>query len=260
MKKYKKKCVLIVAPMMVGFLLLYIVPYVQSVYLSLLRSPIQREFVGFENYLSVLSNNFFQLSIKNSAFRMALDVLSVVGLAFIFSLSAVSMKWNTTLIQTILLLPLVVPGSAASSLFALLGKRIGASGAVRLLYLWKNTGLQTVLLISARCSIPERYLDAARIDGAGKYQITRHIILPLMRGAVGFCALMAVVTDLQIFREVFLLYGAYPPENLYLVQHLMNNLFSKMKYGALTSAGTLVAILLFLPVILGWRMIQRRKS
>lgn len=260
MKLYQRKCIIVSTPVILGFLLFYVFPYGESLYLSLVKSTIQKDFVGFNNYSDIISNYFFQLSLKNSIIRIITDVSAILCLSLSFALFTFAFKLDNPLFQAMLLLPLITPGGAVSSIFLLIGKHTNESAAIRMLYLWKNSGLLTVLLLSARRSIPMVYYEAASLDGAKKHQLAIHITLPLLKGAILFCALLAVVINLQIFRETFLLYGAYPSENLYLSQHFMNNLFSKLKYTQLTAAGITFACTLVVPITIGWIIIHRRKS
>jgi len=54
--------------------------------------------------------------------------------------------------------------------------------------------------------------------------------------------LMSIINSFKVFREVYLLMGAYPHESVYMLQHFMNNNFFSLNYQRLTTATTLLAL------------------
>jgi multiple sugar transport system permease protein len=62
-----KKWVLLALPGMIGFWLIYIVPFFESVYYSFLSDIFSKVFVWFANYKKVLGNDYFMLATRNTA-------------------------------------------------------------------------------------------------------------------------------------------------------------------------------------------------
>ena len=56
-----------------------------------------------------------------------------------------------------------------------------------------------------------------------------------------FVTIMSLISSFKIFREVYLLTGAYPYESLYMLQHFMNNAFVNIDYQKLSAAAVLMA-------------------
>lgn len=78
----------------------------------------------------------------------------------------------------------------------------------------------------------------------------------MISGQVMFSVILAITYNLRLFREAYLMYGAYPDRSVYLVQHYMNNHFSKLNYQNLTSASTLFAFALFSVLGIGMKIIN----
>ena len=118
-------------------------------------------------------------------------------------------------------------------------------------YLWKNTGYTVILWLAGIGGIPAELSEAARVDGAGKWQRLRYIILPSLRGSLYTIVVLSFLNSFKIYREAYLTAGAYPDESIYLLQHLFNNWFvnlelDKMAAAAVCTGGILMAVNLLL--------------
>lgn len=80
-----------------------------------------------------------------------------------------------------------------------------AMPSVILVTVWKNFGLSMVILLAGIQGIPESYYEAARIDGAGEWALFRHVTLPLLVPALGFCIVTNTIGSLQVFDQVFVM-------------------------------------------------------
>ena len=103
--------------------------------------------------------------------------------------------------------------------------------------------------------IPASVTEAARIDGAGERQVFRYVILPNLKSSLYTITVLSLLNSFKVFREAYLVAGAYPQENIYLLQHLFNNWFvnlelDKMAAGAVLAAAALLVLILGLPGLL----------
>jgi multiple sugar transport system permease protein len=115
------------------------------------------------------------------------------------------------------------------------------------IFLWKNCGYNMVLFLAGLGNIPKDYYEAAWMDNASSFQVLRHITLPCLLPTGILALIMSVINSFKIFREIYLITGSYPQENIYSLQHFMNNMFASLNYPKLTSA---TAVLVFMIVIL----------
>ena len=77
---------------------------------------------------------------------------------------------------------------------------------------WKVVGLQMLLLLSGLQSIPDEVVEAARIDGAGGWQLFRWITLPLLRPTLALVLVFSVAGSLLAFDQFFIMTGGGPVE------------------------------------------------
>ncbi|TLN00786.1 sugar ABC transporter permease [bacterium] len=133
--------------------------------------------------------------------------------------------------------------------------------SIILVDVWKNFGFNVVIFLAALQDVPEELNDAARVDGANKFGIFRHVTLPLISPSIFFTAVMGIIGSLQTFDLVFnmsLKHEGGPARatstvGFYIWQNAFK--YSNMGYAAALSFA-LMAILLVLTVV-QWQM--RRK-
>ena len=116
-------------------------------------------------------------------------------------------------------------------------------------YVWKNLGYTIVLWMAGIMGIPAAITEAARIDGAGERQIFWHVVLPNLKGSLYTITVLSLLNSFKVFREAYLVSGAYPQENIYLMQHLFNNWFVNMELDKMAAAAVLLAAVLLVLIM-----------
>lgn len=85
-----------------------------------------------------------------------------------------------------------------------------AKFSVGVVAVWRGTGLNIIIFLAALQGVPKEYVEAAAIDGASGWRITRSIVLPLMRFAIFFVSVTTTIAWLQFFDEPFVLTDGGP--------------------------------------------------
>ncbi|TWH57438.1 carbohydrate ABC transporter membrane protein 1 (CUT1 family) [Desulfitobacterium sp. LBE] len=258
-------------PSLLGFALFYLLPFVTGFYYSLVDSPLNGTFVGLHNYGALLKNPSFLAALANTA----KFTLICVPLNLMLSLGA-AMLLNQklpgrNLFRTIMITPLVVPVAsvvlvwqAFFDLNGVLNSLIHALGypsvdwmktnwsrmVVLVIYLWKNVGYSVILFLAGLQNIPAEYYEAARIDGASRYQEFFRITLIYLTPTTFFVFVISMINSFKVFRETYLISGDYPHNSIYMLQHYMNNMFMALDYQKLTSAAFIMAAFIVAVVLL----------
>lgn len=257
---------LFLLPSLAGVLLFYILPFFVVIYQSLISNPVQKQFVGLENYLRLLENQAFQNAMRNTFTFSLMAVPLAVGLSLLLALALDIRLPFRTQFRTIFLTPMMVPvasivliwqvvfhqNGAANELLKILGieaidwlKSDYSQLVICLLYLWKNIGYNMILFMAALSGVPKDILEVATLDGAGSFQQFWHIKLRYLSSSILFVTILSIINSFKIFREVYLLTGRYPYDKLYMLQHYMNNTFRSLDYQKLGAA----AVIFFLAMI-----------
>ena len=269
-----KKIMCAAIPLMLGFLALYVLSFILSIRYSFLKSAFAMEFVGWENYRTVLSNGYFRMAVKNTLIFLAVGVPSLVLLSLALALGLNSVGERFRLLRAAFIVPILIPSAAVIPVFS--GLFVNEGGIIRqaltfigapeaaitrlpviLIFIWKNCGMNLILLLSALSAVPRDPIRAARIDGAKRFKIFRKIVLPQIAPTLFFVTVFSIVKGLGIFREAYLLYGDYPDTSVYMLQHYMNNHFAKLNYQYLSVGATVFVLILTIVVCLLYRYESR---
>ena len=265
MKKILKGYILI-APLMLGCLVFFAIPFVMVVRYSLLENGgLVNRFVGLENYLLVSGNPTFRMAFGNTMRFLAVGLPLIMVLAYALALLMQKQAEKHKLLKSVFLMPYVMPVAGTVLLVDLLFSENGvwnelsaaiglplvdwlngplAFWVVVLLYLWKNTGYSVILLLAGLVTIPGDQYESADLDGASSWQKFLYITTPQMWYSVFFALVFSVINAFKCFREIFLVGGQWPNLDIYMLQHFLNNSFETLNYANLSVA----SVLLFLVV------------
>lgn len=258
-KNLKRKILLLSLPALVGFAVFYIIPMFRSVGYSFIENTFTKKFVWFENYKSVLTNEFFLMALKNTVIFSLISVIATVLLALLLSLGLVKLSRRFSFIKSFFVLPYVLPSASIifiwqtifgteqyyelmnidglSSFFEIL--------PLYLLFVWKNIGIDVILITSALMKVTPEIYEAAAVDGAHGLKMHTKITLPLISPSMFFVIVLTFVNSLKIFKESYLYYNTnYPPDVAYMVQNYMNNHFYKLNYQNLSCAVVIFTIVM----------------
>jgi multiple sugar transport system permease protein len=224
----RRLAALLCAPAVLVMVAVTAYPIGYAVRLSLqrydLRFPDQREFVGFDNYASVLTDRYWWTALAVTATLTAISVAIelVLGLALALLMHRTIVARNT--VRTVLLIPygIVTVAGAFSWYYAWtpgtgylanllpegsapLTEQIPALGIVIIAEVWKTTPFMALLLLAGLALVPDDLLRAARVDGAGAWQRLIRVILPSMKGAILVALLFRTLDAFRIFDNIYVL-------------------------------------------------------
>ncbi|MFR1786373.1 MAG: carbohydrate ABC transporter permease, partial [Ruthenibacterium lactatiformans] len=98
--------------------------------------------------------------------------------------------------------------------------------------------------------ISDSLYEAALVDGAGALQCFWRVTLPGLLPTLFMTAVLSLLNTFKVFREAYLVGGAYPHDSIYLLQHLFNNWFLDLDVGRLCAAAVLIAAVLLAAILL----------
>ena len=194
-------------------------------------------FVGLENYVRLANDPAFWRAFGNTLYFVAVGAPLSVGtsLAAALLLCARSARAQA-FFRTVYFLPVVTTLVAVAVVWrflyhprlGLLDRALAALGlppldwlgdpalampALILLAVWKNFGFNMVIFVAGLQAIPERLFEAARLDGATRWQELRHVTLPMLLPTTGFVALMTLIGHFQLFAEPYVMTQGGPGDS-----------------------------------------------
>lgn len=251
---------LFLLPSLIGVCVFLVFPMADTVRRSFFS--VAGEWRGWENYQTLMGNASFRLAAGNTARFLAI----AIPLLLLLSLgAALAVRRAPAFVKSSFLVPLALPVASLALIWRLLfdgqglvNAALAAMGVdtVAFLdsgasfwvlvgsYIWKNVGFGMVLFLAALTNVPQNLYEAAQLDGAGRFQQFRCIMLPHLYPTLFVTAVLSVINAFKVFREAYLVAGNYPHEQMYLLQHLFNNWFLRLDVDKLCAAATLTALVL----------------
>ena len=226
---------LFVAPFMVVFTAMFLVPLIYAAYFSLFREQLVggNVFVGFENYTRAFGDAQLWTGVGRVGLFFLLQVPIMLVLALFFALALdTGLVRLSRFARLSIFVPYAVPGVIAALMwgylygpdfgpFAQLAEKLGASapdflgadlmlGSLANIVFWEFTGYNMVILFAALRAVPAELYEAASVDGAGPWRIAWSIKVPALRGAIMVCLIFSIIGSFQLFNEPNLLQGLAP--------------------------------------------------
>ena len=258
-----------ILPSFLGVMVFYLLPYGDVLRRSFLGA-VDGRFVGLENYKSIFSNTAFQLAVKNTLCFTVVCIPALILLALVCAVILFRSKYGGV-IKSAFLMPMALPAVSVALMWRLLFHaqgilnqwlaQLGIAGSdwmnggqafwvLVFSYIWKNLGYDIVLWMAGLAGISENIYEAARVDGAGEWQCFFKITLPNLKSSLYTITVLSFLNSFKVFREAYLVAGAYPHESMYLLQHLFNNWFVNLELDKMAASAVLVGMVLFGTILL----------
>lgn len=262
---------------MVVLLALTVYPVVSLVQMSLSSAGIEGgqivwEFVGFQNFRTMVDDPTALVSFTNTLKLVVISVVVETALGLALALLVSGTKTLNLFYRTVAILPLLIPPIAIGAIwFMMLQFNYGfvntvlfqfglqgptwladpglAFGSVLVVDIWHWTSFQFLILLAGLESLPHELDEAARIDGANRWQLLRHITLPLLRPIILVAVTLRTIFAFKVFEQIYLLTGGGPGNATEVISSYIESVYfeqGRMGYGAALSLVTALAITLFI--------------
>lgn len=247
------------APSLLGVGYLVLLPTLDVLRRSF-ATAMSGQWVGLANFHSVLTNEAFRLAAGNTLRFLALCLPLLLTVSLLLALMVCRVP-KLERFKALYLLPMAIPAATVVLVWRLLFARqgflnawlgthvdfMGERTALIILvgsYVWKNLGYTMVLWLAGLKAIPTEYTEAARVDGAGRIRCFFRIILPNLKGSAYTITVLSTLNAFKSFREAYLVSGAYPQQDIYLLQHLFQNWYTRLDMDKLAAGAILMALAL----------------
>jgi glycerol transport system permease protein len=230
--------------------------------------PDQSVFVGMEWYKEILRDPELHGALYRQLIFTGAVLAIEIPLGIALALAIPVRGWRASLTLVLLAMPLLIPWNVVGTIWQIFARGdIGLLGyvltqlgvdynysqhptdawvTVLVMDVWHWTPLVALLSYAALRAIPEPFYQAARIDGASRWAVFRHIELPKMRGVLTLALLLRVMDSFMIYTEPFVLTGGGPgTATTFLSQYLTQKAVGQFDLGP-AAAFSLVYFLIIL--------------
>ncbi|MGN0313118.1 MAG: carbohydrate ABC transporter permease [Lachnospiraceae bacterium] len=269
-RSIRKYWPIFVFPTMAAFLIGFIVPFIEGIYLSFCDFVTIKDatFTGFNNYLLAFEDTTFTHAFWFTSFFAVVTLLLVNIFAFVIALALTQKIRGTNVFRTVFFMPNLIGGIVLGYVWqiifdGILGKfglalklseKFGFWGLV-ILICWQQIGYMMIVYIAGLQSIPGSLIEAARIDGAGAWQRLIHVTIPNMMPSITICTFLTITNSFKLFDQNLALTAGEP---LHATEMLALNIYDTF-YGRVgwEGVGQAKAVIFFILVV-GIGLLQLR--
>ena len=247
-KAVKKYWPIFLLPTMAAFLIGFIIPFIEGIYLSFCNFTTIKDakFVGIQNYIEAFKDSNFLGSFKFTTLFAIVSLVLINVLAFLVALALTQNIKGKNIFRTVFFMPNLIGGIVLGYVWQLifdgifvkfdtalkLNETLGFWGLV-ILVGWQQIGYMMIVYIAGLQAIPGDIQEAAMIDGATRMQRLFKITIPNMMPSITICTFLTITNSFKLFDQNLALTGGEP---LHKTEMLALNIYSTF-YGRVGAEG-----------------------
>lgn len=224
-KSIKKYWPIFVFPTMAAFMIGFIVPFIEGIYLSFCNFTTIKDasFVGFANYAKAFADETFTHAFTFTTAFAIVTLILINVIAFAVALALTQKIKGTNIFRTVFFMPNLIGGIVLGYVWQLifdgilgqfdlalkLNAKFGFWGLV-ILICWQQIGYMMIVYIAGLQAIPASLNEAAMIDGANKWQRLRNVTIPMMMPSITICTFLTITNSFKLFDQNLSLTGGEP--------------------------------------------------
>nr|WP_308628533.1 sugar ABC transporter permease [uncultured Eisenbergiella sp.] len=267
------------------FLLFFIVPFLMGFRYSFTNWNFRRaDFVGLENYVSILKNPNMSIAFKNTFLFTIVTTAGKVSIGMLLAVLLNRKLKTTNYLRTVFYMPAVVNSIAVGIVFTslmhpskgLINTALRAAGltgfqpkwltdtgiamlSICFIEIWKWSGYTMMILLAGMQNISKDYYEAALMDGATKWQQFTKITVPLLMASINNVVVLSIIGGLKVFDIVVATTGGGPGYATEVFNTMIYNSYSYQKYGEATAGTTLLAVMILIITLCTYRTIAKNE-
>ena len=214
-----------VLPTFLAFCIGFLFPFLWGIYLSFcnFNTPLNAVWNGLENYSKIFSDDGFWNAFKNTAAVavVSIVVINVFGFALAYELT--QKLRGSNIFRTVFFMPNLIGGVVLGYIWKMIFDGIlyayntyltadatyGFWGLI-ILMAWQQIGYMMIIYIAGLQAVPEDMLEAAKIDGANRWQTLWRVIIPNVMPSITICVFLTLTNSFKLFDQNMALTGGLP--------------------------------------------------
>ena len=216
---------LFLGPVVAAFAIGFVWPFIQGIYLSMCSFKLIKDakFIGFGNYLTALKDASFMHAFWYTALFAVVSVILINVLAFAVAYTLTQGIRGSNLFRTVFFMPNLIGGIVLGYIWSmifdgilsrygtsiLMETRFGFWGLI-ILMCWQQIGYMMIIYIAGLQAVPEDMLEAAKIDGATRWQTLWKVTIPNVMPSITICTFLSLTNGFKLFDQNLALTGGQP--------------------------------------------------
>lgn len=269
-KAIKRYFPLFALPTMIAFCIGFIIPFIMGIYLAFCEfsTVTNAKFVGLRNFMMVFQDETFLHALGFTVLFTIVSMLTINVLAFIVANMLTKGFKGTNIFRTIFFMPNLIGGIVLGYIWQLIingilsnfGRTLtfdasyGFWGMIILMN-WQQIGYMMIIYITGIQNIPKELMEAAKMDGATKWQIMKRVTIPMVMPSITICTFLTLTNSFKLFdQNLALTAGAPSNKSEMLALNIYNTFYGRAGFEGI---GQAKAVLFFL-MVAGIAIIQLR--
>lgn len=280
--------VYLVIPAFLIYAVFFIIPNVNGLALAFTDWNIyffdDIHFNGLDNFIKLFHEEVFWIALKNTFLFAVATVLGKNLLGFLMALLVAKTSKFNIYLRTVMFLPVTISTIVVSIIFVSIYnpdmgivnqflRSVGLGGlarqwlvdpkvalwAVAAMEIWQWSGFNMVVFVAGMQSIPDDFFEAARIDGAGRWQTLKCITVPLMVQSFAVTFVFSIISGFKVFAQIYGTTNGGPADATQVMGTFLFKSFSEGKLGYSAAVGV-IFMFLILAFSLIFLIILRKKE
>ena len=221
----RKWAPLFIWPVFVAFMIGFVWPFIQGIYLSFCRfnTPRDAQWEGISNYVKAIKDPGFMNAFWNTAGFAVVSIIIINVVAFAIAYALTQKMRGSNLYRTVFFMPNLIGGVVLGYIWSMIfdgilknyGTYLTANGmfgfwGLVILVAWQQIGYMMIIYIAGLQAVPEDMLEAARMDGATGSQTLFKVIIPNVMPAITTCTFLTLTNSFKLFDQNLALTGGLP--------------------------------------------------
>lgn len=232
-KYYKKYAAVFLLPLVICFTIAFLIPFCMGIFFSFTKYKAVNNWswTGIQNYQRAFSTEYgtptFWISLGRTTLFAAICIITINFNAFRLALLLTKGLKGSNVYRSIFFRPNLIGGIILGYIWRVLLNGIllqfnqnlssnpwyGFFGLVILMN-WQQVGYRMIIYIAALRNVPTDLNESASIDGASKFQTTRHVTIPMVIPSFTICSFLTLSNSYKLYDQNLALSGLSPQTNL----------------------------------------------
>jgi multiple sugar transport system permease protein/alpha-1,4-digalacturonate transport system permease protein len=269
-------------PNLIGFFLFVALPVFAGLVISFTNYAgfPGMSFVGFSNYVKMISDSQFLAALKNNLFYSFTSVPLTMFIALVFALMLNKKLFLGNIFKTLYFFPNLTSTVAISCVFMLLFEPnngpvnhilslLGVPAdrlpgwffstktaliTVVVVVVWKQAGYYMIMFLAGLKNIPTHLYEAARIDGANSWQCFLHVTWPMLSPTTFMVTILSIIASFQVFDIINITTKGGPGRaTTVVVYRIYREAFRDWRMGYASAMAYFLFMVIFLVTLVQWK-------
>ncbi len=216
---------LFLGPVVIAFIIGFVWPFFQGIWLSMckFKTISNAQFIGLGNYVKAFQDVSFRHAFWYTALFAVVSVVLINVLAFAVAYALTQGIQGSNLFRTVFFMPNLIGGIVLGYIWSmifdgilsrwstsiLLESKYGFWGLI-ILMCWQQIGYMMIIYIAGLQNVPGEMLEAARIDGATRWQTLFKVTIPNVMPSITICMFLSLTNGFKLFDQNLALTNGQP--------------------------------------------------